>query len=258
MNENSENEKKTCTKCKHSLLLIEFKQNRSGIYTKLCKRCLDACKKSRDKNRGNNKCEHNTRKDYCKICKGSQICDHGRIKDRCKDCNGTQICEHGIIRSGCKPCGGSQISKHGIYKSSCRDCNGSRICDHSRHRFYCKICNAENFCKHGRWSKQCRECSDNPLEIVARDIVRSTKYGDKLKDKFDEANHIDLDFVIEILTEQTNCHYCDAELQYVNFESDMATIERLDNKLGHIKSNCVIACRTCNLSRVGDKLAKLI
>jgi hypothetical protein len=55
------------------------------------------------------------------------------------------------------------------------------------------------------------------------------------------------------MEEYPNCYYCECELQYVLYQSDMATIERIDNELGHIKSNCVLACRDCNLGRVGSK-----
>jgi len=218
MSETIQEEKKKCTKCKHTLVLSEFKQNRSGIYTKSCKRCLDIAKKNRDKY----KCEHGKRKARCAICGGSEICIHGRLRNQCRDCDGASFCEHDRQRSRCK------------------DCGGASICEHDRERYKCK------------------ECSDNPLEIIARNIVNNTKRSDKRMDKYDEANHIDLKFVREILTEQQHCHYCDVKLQYVNYESDLATIERLDNKLGHIKSNCVIACRTCNFGNIGSRLAKLI
>jgi len=47
-----------------------------------------------------------------------------------------------------------------------------------------------------------------------------------------------------------NCCYCKCELQYVIFQSNLATIERTDDSLGHIKSNCVIACKSCNVRKI--------
>ena len=41
-------------------------------------------------------------------------------------------------------------------------------------------------------------------------------------------------------------------MQFIEFNSTLCTIEQLDNTIGHIKSNCVLACRTCNYSRVGQ------
>lgn len=34
----------------------------------------------------------------------------------------------------------------------------------------------------------------------------------------------------------------------------VATIERLDNSIGHIKSNCVICCLRCNQMNKSDKI----
>ena len=42
-------------------------------------------------------------------------------------------------------------------------------------------------------------------------------------------------------------------LQYIEYNETLATIERLDNNIGHIKSNCVIACKDCNISGIGQK-----
>ena len=42
------------------------------------------------------------------------------------------------------------------------------------------------------------------------------------------------------------CHYCHTEIQYKTYNKTLATIERLDNSIGHLKSNCVIACLPCN------------
>ena len=36
--------------------------------------------------------------------------------------------------------------------------------------------------------------------------------------------------------------------------NDLATIERLDNSIGHIKSNCVLCCMQCNKSRKSNNL----
>jgi len=290
MSETIQEEKKKCTKCKHTLVLSEYKQNRSGIYTKSCKRCLDIAKKNRDKNKcehgrqksrckecdGVGMCEHGRQKNICKDCGGNQICEHGRSRSVCKDCGGGGICEHGRRRVYCKDCGGSQICEHNKRRDECSVCGGSQTCEHGRIRATCKVCGGSQICEHGRMKSvcrdcgglsickhnlvisSCRKCSKDPLKLLARSIVSHARAADKRMNNYDEANHIDIDFVREILTEQIHCHYCDIELQYVNFESDLATIERLDNKLGHIKSNCVIACRTCNYSRVGSRLKKLI
>ena len=45
---------------------------------------------------------------------------------------------------------------------------------------------------------------------------------------------------------------CEVNLQYKEFQNDLATIERLDNSIGHIKSNCVLCCLKCNNSKKSE------
>ena len=46
---------------------------------------------------------------------------------------------------------------------------------------------------------------------------------------------------------------CKIIMQYEEYRGDMATIERLDNSIGHVKSNCVLACKNCNNKNLGHK-----
>ena len=95
----------------------DFKVNtRTGQYTKLCIKCLDTDKKSRE-------CEHQKRRSRCKECGGGSICEHQKRRSNCKACGGGEICEHQRIRSVCKECGGSQICQHKRIRSSCKICN---------------------------------------------------------------------------------------------------------------------------------------
>ncbi len=65
--------------------------------------------------------------------------------------------------------------------------------------------------------------------------------------------HMDVSGVIQKLEEADfQCFYCkhDIMLLYDNVrEPKQWTLERLDNKLGHIFDNIVIACLSCNLRR---------
>ena len=45
-------------------------------------------------NTDSNKCEHGTRKTYCKICKGGAICQHNNVRYSCKECKGSSLCLH--------------------------------------------------------------------------------------------------------------------------------------------------------------------
>jgi len=153
-----EKERKTCSKCKISLLLEMFRFYRKK-YTKMCIKCLDHDKKIQK----NNQCEHGRQKSRCKECGGSGICKHGRRKSECKKCGGSQICEHDRIKSQCKECGGSGICKHGRRKSDCKECGGSSICEHGKHKSTCKECGGSGICKHGKYISTCKKCSGSSI-----------------------------------------------------------------------------------------------
>jgi hypothetical protein len=181
---------------------------------KTCLRCREIFKKSKNKN----KCEHNRHKQYCKLCGGSSICHHNRRKSKCKLCGGSSICEHNREKQSCKLCGGSSI------------------CEHNRYKNHCKLCGDE-------------------IKITIIHMLSSSKKADKKYNRYDLTNFIDKCFVKNLIEDcEDKCYYCKCELQYINYTGNLATIERIDNKLGHIKGNCVIACRTCNVSKVGNKL----
>ena len=67
-------------------------------------------------------------------------------------------------------------------------------------------------------------------------------------------NYMDHTFLLGLRVSQHNkCHYCTVPMQTANMMMpDGLTVERLDNNQPHLKSNCVLACHTCNVHRVGD------
>ena len=70
-------ESKQCTQCKKTSLFEEFKMNkRTGQYKKQYVKCLDICKKSKERN----KCSHGNERRKCKICGGIGICEHNRVR----------------------------------------------------------------------------------------------------------------------------------------------------------------------------------
>ena len=102
------------------LLLEQFRMKKqTGQYTKLCIKCLDIAKKSKEKH----KCLHGKHKSICKICEGSAICEHQRIRSSCKECGGGGRCEHNRVRSSCKECEGGQICQHQKRRSICKICD---------------------------------------------------------------------------------------------------------------------------------------
>ena len=80
--------------------------------------------------------------------------------------------------------------------------------------------------------------------------IYDKKYGIYDADRF-----IDKCFLKGLVEDYPNCYYsdCNVKLQYVYYQDDLATIERLDNKIGHIKSNCVLACLKCNKQKKSNK-----
>ena len=52
-----------------------------------------------------------------------------------------------------------------------------------------------------------------------------------------------------LLDDYSHCCYpdCNAELRIIQYQDDLATIERLDDSIGHIKSNCAICCMKFNV-----------
>jgi len=129
-------------------------------------------------------------------------------------------------------------------------------CEHGRQQGRCKDCGGVGLCFHKRQKDQCKICN-NEKKITIQQMIRGSKQKDKKYNIYNQTEFIDKCFVKNLIDDCENkCYYCKCELQFITFQGNLATIERLDNSIGHTKGNCVIACRTCNYSRVGDKVNK--
>ena len=92
----------------------------------------------------------------------------------------------------------------------------------------------------------------NPFKYRMCDMVSNAKKKDIKYNRYDANNHIDKPFIEQLFYEQDyRCIYCEGEmmLQCDAYSPELLTVERMDNKLGHIKSNCVLACLACNNER---------
>tara|TARA_R110000796_G_scaffold4086_3_gene15579 strand:+ start:2663 stop:3310 length:648 start_codon:yes stop_codon:yes gene_type:complete len=138
-------------------------------------------------------------------------------------------------------------------KSCISCCNNRKKCKCNKRYDHCKECNPTIFCEHNRERYSCKKCSD-PIKLSVSAWISNSRCADKKNNKYDADHFIDTDFCEGLIEDYTLCYYCEIPMQLVNFDSNLATIERLDNKIGHIKSNCVLACRTCNYGKVGDKI----
>jgi hypothetical protein len=205
----SEIKHEKCNKCRCWRLPEQFINNK-GRRLKTCQVCRDRYNKNRKRKK----------------------CEHGRQKYRCKDCGGVSICEHGRRRNTCKDCGGSGICEHNKQRHHCKDCSGASICEHDRERSTCK------------------DCKD-PRDITFKRWIRNSKQKDKKYNMYDANNFIDYCFLRALVEEDDipTCIYCSCKLQFIQRKSTLATIERIDNTIGHIKSNCVLACHSCNITR---------
>ena len=226
-----ETKRQKCNRCKVNLTLDKFKKKRDDSYTK---NCIE-CNVKYNIWRHTTKCEHGKLPSRCKQCGGGSICLHNKRRDNCYEC-GANICEHNKRKSCCVECGGSQICPHYKKRSQCVECGGSGICPHSKQRGQCKLCNS-------------------PIFVTIKNMIRHSKESDKKCDRYDANNFIDKCFLEGLIEEYPNCYYddCKVELQYIEYQDNLATIERLDNSIGHIKSNCVICCMKCNFMKKSNK-----
>ena len=140
--------------------------------------------------------------------------------------------------------------EHGRQKSKCKDCGGSQICPHRNWRQYCKDCGGASICPHGRRRYECKECTD-PIDVTIRQWISHCRSSDKKYGRLDADHFIDTDFLRGLVEDDDCCYYedCQKKLQYTSYSDDLATIERLDNSKGHTKSNCVLACKKCNIMK---------
>ena len=157
------------------------------------------------------------------------FCEHEKYKYQCWECKGSQICPHNKRKPQCKECGGSQICSHNREKNRCKKCEGSQICSYNREKNHCK------------------KCSD-PIKITIKQWIFNRRQYDKKRNIYDADRFIDKCFLKGLIEDYKQCYYgdCKINLQYTEYQNDLATIERLDNSIGHIKSNCVLCCLKCN------------
>lgn len=139
--------------------------------------------------------------------------------------------------------------KSGGFLKNCYECieraKDRRNCSHGINRSTCRECGGSSICHHDVIRSNCRECND-PRPILARNMVSNSKRSDIDNHRFDLPNFINKDEVLNLLILNNRCYYCREEMTYLEKCSSFATIERLDNHIGHILGNCVIACWDCN------------
>ena len=150
--------------------------------------------------------------------------------------------------------------KKGKQLKRCEDCRDyyrkytiKNKCPCGKRKEYCKLHGGSQYCPCGTYKYHCKIHNDARI-VVIQCMINNSRNKDKKYNRFDENQFIDKQFVSNLLDLYENCFYCNCKLNFDKRNPNLATIERLDNTLGHIKRNCVIACFTCNVNHVGDKL----
>jgi hypothetical protein len=135
----------------------------------------------------------------------------------------------------------------GKQKAKCITHGGSAMCPCGKQKAKCITHGGSEMCPCGKQISQCKIHSD-PIAVTIKTMIGGSKQKDKKYNRYDANNFIDRCFLEDLIENQTNCYWsdCNTPLQYITYTNNLATIERLDNSIGHIKSNCVLACKSCN------------
>lgn len=83
--------------------------------------------------------------------------------------------------------------------------------------------------------------------------IRGYKNQDIVKNKYDPDNFVNIQTVLDLLVDsELKCHYCLEKVKIIYEhvrEPKQWSLDRIDNKIGHICNNLMIACLSCNLKR---------
>ena len=83
-------------------------------------------------------------------------------------------------------------------------------------------------------------------------LVGNSRVGDIKSGRYDKENHITSKYLRQLKQESgEKCNYCNCELDWSHQlhirRSKQVTLQRVNNKIGHIRGNCVYACFECNV-----------
>jgi len=65
------------------------------------------------------------------------------------------------------------------------------------------------------------------MKVSIKNWISSSKQSDKKRNHYDPDRFIDKCFLKELVKDYPQCYYCEVELQYVDNNDILATIERL-------------------------------
>ena len=95
----------------------------------------------------------------------------------------------------------------------------------------------------------------NPLNTKFKVMIHNSIKSDTKSNRlYDPQDYIDEDFLNYVWNDQGRCCYhCNCEMT-LDFNTNIRnptqiSVQRLDNDLPHLKSNCVLSCLSCNVKR---------
>ena len=148
---------------------------------------------------------------------------------------------------------------HKRQKRQCRECGGKAYCVHDKIKWQCRECGGKAYCVHDKIKEYCRECKD-PIKLIINQWIFNCRRSDKTYKRFDADNFIDRDFLTGLIEDYKSCYYddCRVKFEYIGFVNNLVTIERLNNMIGHDKSNCVLCCMKCNWKKKANDIKSKI
>ena len=94
------------------------------------------------------------------------------------------------------------------------------------------------------------------IKTIAQEIrkkIQGYKQQDKHKKILDESQFITYDYILEKMIEcQLLCRYCNHPIYIlydISRENTQWTVDRIDNHLGHNRTNVCLSCLECNLKK---------
>jgi hypothetical protein len=84
--------------------------------------------------------------------------------------------------------------------------------------------------------------------------INNYKKQDLLKKRvYDDKEYITSDWLFEQFQKSIQCKFCNKTFElYLNEDNKVISdisCDRIDNKISHLKNNCVLSCVNCNCSR---------
>lgn len=157
--------------------------------------------------------------------------------------------------------------------NTCMDCRPKKTyCKCGKRKDKCRECPGLETAKKRCWERMINSSNKSDKDLIKKGKIKPYRdlIGEEMKRPRDHEDFIDEDTLEKRSKEQEDrCYYdirgeCKRTLReneevlpLLNYTSKVyddvscATIERINNNIGHTKSNCVLACRRCNNSLGG-------